>query len=75
MAERLTREPAAVSEEDIERLRGLGLDDRGIFDAVHVVAYYNYVNRLAEGLGIELEPWWSDTEGPDRFRSASVDGD
>jgi len=42
--------------EDLEPLRAAGLDDRAILDAAMIVAYYAYVNRLASGLGIELEP-------------------
>lgn len=54
-AEKLTRLPSAVTEEDLDPLRRLGLDDRAIVDANQVVAYFNYVNRVAEGLGVELE--------------------
>jgi len=36
-------------------LRAAGLSDSAIHDAACVVAYYNYVNRLASGLGVELE--------------------
>jgi hypothetical protein len=43
---------------DIELLRAEGLDDRAIVDANQVVAYFNYVNRVADGLGVELEPSW-----------------
>lgn len=41
-------------EGDIDRLRAEGLDDRAIVDANQVVAYFNYVNRVADGLGVEL---------------------
>jgi NAD(P)H-hydrate epimerase len=44
--------------EDLDALREHGLDDRAIVDANQVVAYYNYVNRVADGLGVELEPSW-----------------
>ncbi len=39
-------------------LRALGLDDRAIVDANQAVSYFNYVNRVADGLGVELEPTW-----------------
>jgi uncharacterized peroxidase-related enzyme len=55
-ARKLTLEPAAMLETDLEPLRALGLDDRAIIDANQVVAYFNHVNRIAEGLGVELEP-------------------
>ena len=45
--------------EDLEPLRGTGLDDRAVVDANQVVAYFNYVNRVAHGLGVDLEPMWS----------------
>jgi uncharacterized peroxidase-related enzyme len=72
-AERLTKDPSSITQEDVDNLKGHGLNDRAIFDAVHVVAYYNYVNRLAEGLGVELEPYWEGPGSPEEFRSASVD--
>jgi uncharacterized peroxidase-related enzyme len=52
---RLTRTPHAIDERDIDALRQAGLDDRGIHDLACVVAYFNYVNRLASGLGVTLE--------------------
>lgn len=54
-ADRLTREPAAVSVADVAALRGVGLDDRAIHDACAIVAYFAFVNRIADGLGVELE--------------------
>lgn len=54
-AEKLTREPATVDESDINSLKEYGLGDRDILDLNQVVAYFNYVNRVADGLGIELE--------------------
>jgi len=55
---KLTRKPAAMRREDVDALRDYGLNDRAIVDANQVVAYYNYVNRVADGLGVELEPAW-----------------
>ncbi len=52
---KLTREPGNVTAGDIERLRQVGFDDRAIHDACQVVAYFGYVNRVADGLGVELE--------------------
>ena len=40
---------------DIDRLRGAGFDDRGIHDICAVTAYFAFVNRIADGLGVELE--------------------
>ena len=61
-AVKLTRTPADVGEADIALLREAGFDDAGILDICQITAYYNYVNRLADGLGVELEDSWSDEE-------------
>lgn len=45
-----------MREGDIARLREVGLDDVAIHDAVQVIAYFNYINRVADGLQVELEP-------------------
>jgi uncharacterized peroxidase-related enzyme len=55
-AEQLSREPAAMREADLAPLRAAGLDDRGIHDAVQVIAYFNYINRVADALHVEVEP-------------------
>ena len=54
-ADILTRTPAAVSEREIAALRAAGLDDRAIHDACAIVAYFAFVNRIAVGLGVEME--------------------
>ncbi|MEZ4456213.1 MAG: hypothetical protein R2882_06640 [Gemmatimonadales bacterium] len=54
-AEQLTTRPAGVTAADIGALRAAGLDDRAIHDACVIVAYFAYVNRIADGLGVELE--------------------
>lgn len=61
-AVKLTRSPHAVTAEDVERLRGHGFDDTAIHDICHVASYYNYVNRMADGLAVELEDRWTDEE-------------
>ena len=61
-AVKLTRTPAAVGEEDVAGLREQGFDDAAILDICQVTAYYNYVNRLADGLGVELEDAWTEEE-------------
>lgn len=43
---------------DVQALRQAGFDDRDIVDANQVTSYFNYVNRVADGLGVELEPHW-----------------
>ena len=55
--EKLTYEPASVGKGDIEDLRRHGFDDQGISSATQVVAYFNYINRIAEGLAVPAEEW------------------
>ena len=40
---------------DVEALQGAGLDDRAIHDATQVAAFFNYITRVADGLGVESE--------------------
>jgi len=61
-AVKLTRSPGAVEESDVDRLRTAGFDHAGILDICQVTSYYNYVNRLADGLGVEMESSWADEE-------------
>jgi len=53
---KLTRTPWNMREDDLNPLREAGLGDREILDLAMIVGYYAYVNRLADGLGVELEP-------------------
>jgi alkylhydroperoxidase family enzyme len=57
----LTKTPEAICAEDISTLREHGFDDRAIHDATQVIAYFNYINRIADGLHVEQEtfirPW------------------
>ncbi|MFT5150030.1 MAG: putative peroxidase-related enzyme [Planctomycetota bacterium] len=54
-AVKLTLRPAEVNEADVQRLRTVGFDDRAITDAAHNIAFFGYINRMAQGLGVELE--------------------
>jgi uncharacterized peroxidase-related enzyme len=55
-AELLTRTPSAVRPQDLNTLRLQGLGDRDILDAVEVISYFNYINRVADALGVDPEP-------------------
>ena len=55
---KLTAAPSTVGREDADALRGHGWDDAAIHDAIQVVSYFNYINRVAEAVGIEDEPEW-----------------
>ncbi len=59
-AEKLTVSPSAMDEQDVAALRKAGLSDRDILDVCEVVAYYAYVNRIADGLGVAVEDWFED---------------
>ena len=59
-AEKLTTDQCNMRKPDIARLRDVGFRDSDILDIAQVTAYYNYVNRLACGLGVELEDHWED---------------
>jgi uncharacterized peroxidase-related enzyme len=55
-AEKLTRTPAACSAADVAALRTAGFSDVAIHDAAQAIAYFNYINRVADCLGVDLEP-------------------
>ena len=48
-----------MGEHDADALRAQGLDDEAISDAIQVIAYFNYINRVAEAVGTDSEPEWS----------------
>ncbi len=62
---KLTRVPGDMVEADVAALRAQGFSDRAILDIAQVVAYYAYVNRIADGLGLSLEEYWA--EGKDDY--------
>jgi uncharacterized protein YciW len=65
-AELLTVQPANVVESDIEHLRKLGWADEDIIDIVHQTAMFNYMTRVVDGLGVELNEWMLEAEARDR---------
>lgn len=54
-AVKLTIDPSSIGSEDVVRLRAHGLDDRAIHDAACCVSYFAFVNRIADGLGVQVE--------------------
>jgi uncharacterized peroxidase-related enzyme len=54
-AVKLTRSPGDMIEADVSSLRAQGFEDRAIHDICAIAAYYAFVNRIADGLGVELE--------------------
>ena len=57
---KLTLTPYDMEPGDVDRLREAGLSDTAILDLNMVVGYFAFVNRLADGLGVELESWWAE---------------
>tara|TARA_R110002096_G_scaffold14158_4_gene49392 strand:+ start:2440 stop:2619 length:180 start_codon:yes stop_codon:yes gene_type:complete len=51
----LTVDPAVMGQGEVDVLRAAGFSDPAIHDAVQVVSYFNYINRIADALGVELE--------------------
>lgn len=55
-AEKLTRAPAEMKEQDIAHLRELGLTDVAVHELIQVTSYFNYINRVADAMHVDLEP-------------------
>jgi alkylhydroperoxidase family enzyme len=55
-AEKLTRDPHDATQDDVTKLQAAGLSSEAISDAAQVIGYFNYINRIAGGLGVDLEP-------------------
>ena len=60
--EKLTLRPTEMVEGDVAALRDVGFSDAAVLDVNQVTGYYAFVNRLASGLGVELEPFWNEEE-------------
>ena len=56
----LTLRPATHTEADVLHLRHLGWSDPEISAACFVTSYFNFINRVADGLGVELDSWMRD---------------
>lgn len=54
--EQVALRPHDSSREAVERVRAAGFSDAAIHDAVQVTAYFSYINRVADALGIKPEP-------------------
>ncbi len=55
-AVKLTKAPATVAEADVEAMRQAGLSDEDILHVNLITSYFNFVNRIAEGLGVAFDP-------------------
>jgi uncharacterized peroxidase-related enzyme len=52
---KLTKDPTKVWKDDIEGLRTAGFDDRGILQITLIASWFNYINRVADALGVGRE--------------------
>ncbi len=59
-AVKLTLTPWEMAEQDVLLLREHGFSDRAILDINQIVGYFAFVNRLADGLGVQLEDYWDE---------------
>jgi alkylhydroperoxidase family enzyme len=51
-AAQLTRDATKITPEDLQRLRQLGFDDTAILQINLIASWFNYINRVADGLGV-----------------------
>ena len=65
-AVKLTLTPGAMAESDVIAMRTRGFSDIQITIATQVIAYFNYINRIADGLNVDPEDWM--TLDPDEWR-------
>ncbi len=52
---KLTSHSSEITADDVDGLRQAGFGDRAIHDICAITAYYAFVNRIADGLGVALE--------------------
>jgi uncharacterized peroxidase-related enzyme len=55
-AVKLTKSPAGIQRNDLDALRNHGLTDEQLVDGVHCIGYFNFINRVLDGLGVDPEP-------------------
>lgn len=55
VAEKLSATPTRMVESDWQPLRALGFDDRACLEVAHIVGIFNYLTRLADGMGLQLD--------------------
>lgn len=53
--DKITRTPAKMRKSDVATLRAVGFDDLAILHIVQLASFFNYLNRVADALGIELD--------------------
>jgi|SRR6516225_4016704 uncharacterized peroxidase-related enzyme len=55
-AVKLTKTPSGTRRQDLDALRGHGFTDEQLVDAVQCISYFNFINRVLDGLGVDPEP-------------------
>lgn len=73
-AAKLTLQPGMMEKQDLDLLSRCGFSDEQITVATQVVAYFNYINRIAEGLGVDPEDWMKPTPSEWRRKKARYMG-
>ena len=53
---KLTRDATKVQRDDHEKLRAVGFEDKGILQITLIASWFNYINRVADALGVGREP-------------------
>ena len=56
----VTRDATKVTSQNLDGLRAEGFGDEDILDAVEIIGFFNYYARMADALGVELEPEWAE---------------
>lgn len=59
-ADKLTTSPSHMARADVDALKEAGFNDADVLAIAEVTAYYAYANRIADGLGVGVEPWLSE---------------
>ncbi len=72
---KLTLTPWDMVQADVVALRAAGWNDTAILDINQVTGYYAYVNRLADGLGVELEAIWGEADGSSETEEPARQGE
>jgi alkylhydroperoxidase family enzyme len=55
VAEKISAQPTRMTDQDWQPLRKLGFDDAALLEVTHVVGIFNYLTRLADGMGLLLD--------------------
>lgn len=53
--EKLTKNPVSIWRDDMEALRKVGFDDTAILQITLIASFFNYINRVADALGVGRE--------------------